>query len=80
MNSGSIAFILVCAALVLLMTPELAFFYGGLERRKNVLNTMLMAVIPLGIASILWVAIGTAYHFQEMGVGLVILIIYFLKV
>ncbi|HCN74615.1 ammonium transporter [Pseudolactococcus plantarum] len=67
MNSGSIAFILVCAALVLLMTPALAFFYGGLERRKNVLNTMLMAVIPLGIASILWVVIGYSLSFSGDG-------------
>ena len=38
MNSGSIAFIIICAALVLLMTPALAFFYGGLERRKTLLT------------------------------------------
>lgn len=67
MNSGSIAFIIMCAALVFLMTPALAFFYGGLERRKNVLNTMLMAVIPLGIASILWVAIGYTLSFSGDG-------------
>ena len=72
MNSGSIAFIIICAALVFLMTPALAFFYGGLERRKNVINTMLMAVIPLGLASILWVAIGSSLSFLEMVLGLVI--------
>ena len=67
MNSGSIAFIIICAALVFLMTPALAFFYGGLERRKNVINTMLMAVIPLGLASILWVAIGYSLSFSGDG-------------
>lgn len=67
MNSGSIAFIIICAALVFLMTPALAFFYGGLERRKNVINTMLMAVIPLGIASILWVVIGYSLSFSGDG-------------
>lgn len=40
MNSGSVSFIIICSALVFLMTPALAFFYGGLVRRKNVLNTM----------------------------------------
>ncbi|MBR2763662.1 MAG: ammonium transporter [Lactococcus sp.] len=67
MNSGSIAFIIICAALVFLMTPALAFFYGGLERRKNVINTMLMAIIPLGIASILWVVIGYSLSFSGDG-------------
>ncbi|XOW20504.1 ammonium transporter [Lactococcus cremoris] len=55
MDTGSIAFILICAALVLLMTPALAFFYGGLGRRKNVLNTMMMSLAPMALASILWV-------------------------
>ncbi|WP_332401003.1 ammonium transporter [Lactococcus laudensis] len=67
MNSGSIAFIIICAALVFLMTPALAFFYGGLEWRKNVINTILMAVIPLGIASILWVVIGYSLSFSGDG-------------
>lgn len=67
MNSGSIAFIIICAAMVLLMTPALAFFYGGLERRKNVINTMLMSVIPLGIASILWIMFGYSLSFSGDG-------------
>lgn len=41
MDSGSVCFIMICSALVFLMTPALAFFYGGLVRRKNVLNTMM---------------------------------------
>lgn len=43
-DAGSTGFMLVCAMLVLLMTPGLAFFYGGLSRRKNVVNTMIMSL------------------------------------
>lgn len=53
MDSGSIAFIIVCSALVFFMTPGLAFFYGGLGRRKNVINTMLMSVAPIAIVSVI---------------------------
>ena len=48
-DTGSTGFMLVCAMLVLLMTPGLAFFYGGLSRRKNVVNTMVMVFGVLGI-------------------------------
>ncbi|RZI48802.1 ammonium transporter [Lactococcus kimchii] len=67
MDTGSIAFILICAALVFLMTPALAFFYGGLGRRKNVLNTMMMSLAPLALASILWVIIGFSFSFSGSG-------------
>ena len=53
MNSGDIGFMLICSALVLLMTPGLAFFYGGLVRRKNVVNTMMTSVFVIGIAAII---------------------------
>ena len=53
-DTGSTAFMLVCAMLVLLMTPGLAFFYGGLSRRKNVVNTMIMAFSAIGIVAITW--------------------------
>ena len=52
------------------MTPALAFFYGGLERRKNILNTMMMVICTLGLASILWIAIGYSLSFSAV-VGLV---------
>ena len=65
MNSGDIAFILVSSALVLFMTPGLAFFYGGLERRKNVLNTMMSSVFIMGLASILWVLVGYSLSFGD---------------
>ncbi|OFI48153.1 ammonia permease [Floricoccus tropicus] len=67
MDGASIAFIIVCAALVFLMTPALAFFYGGLERRKNVLNTMMMAIIPIALASLLWLAVGYTLSFSGDG-------------
>ena len=57
-DTGSTAFILVCAMLVLLMTPGLAFFYGGLSRRKNVVNTMIMVFSAIGIVAITWTICG----------------------
>lgn len=66
METGNIAFILICSGLVFLMTPALAFFYGGLERRKNILNTMMMVICTLGLASILWIAIGYSLSFSAI--------------
>ena len=57
-DTGSTAFMLVCAMLVLLMTPGLAFFYGGLSRRKNVVNTMIMVFSAIGIVAITWTICG----------------------
>lgn len=57
-DTGSTAFMLVCAMLVLLMTPGLAFFYGGLSRRKNVVNTMIMVFSAIGIVAIAWTICG----------------------
>ena len=56
---------LVATALVLLMTPALAFFYGGLVRSKNALNTMMMSYISLGFVSVLWAVIGYSLAFSE---------------
>lgn len=63
MNNGDIAFILIASALVLFMTPGLAFFYGGLVRRKNVLNTMMSSFFIMGVASAMWVLIGYSLSF-----------------
>src|ERR687895_671755 len=63
MNQADTAWMLVATALVLLMTPALAFFYGGLVRSKNVLNTMMMSFISLGIVSVLWAVIGYSLAF-----------------
>lgn len=65
--AANIAFILICSGLVFLMTPALAFFYGGLERRKNILNTMMMVICTMGLASLIWVAIGYSLSFSGGG-------------
>jgi ammonium transporter, Amt family len=57
-NTGDTAFVLISAALVLLMTPGLAFFYGGLVRHKNVLAIMMQSFISMGVVSVLWVLVG----------------------
>ena len=58
MNQADTAWMLISTALVLLMTPALAFFYGGLVRSKNTLNTMMMSFISLGFVGILWALVG----------------------
>jgi len=62
-NSGDTAWMLISTALVLLMTPALAFFYGGLVRSKNSLNTMMMSFISLGFVGVLWAVIGYSLAF-----------------
>ncbi len=66
-NTGDTAWLLTSSALVLLMTPGLAFFYGGLARGKSVLNTMLMSFIAIGIVGVLWIVIGYSLAFGEGG-------------
>ena len=63
MNSGDTAFILVSAALVMLMTPGLALFYGGMVRSKNVLGTIMQNFILLGVISVLWALYGYSLAF-----------------
>jgi ammonium transporter, Amt family len=58
LNSGDTAWMLASTALVLLMTPGLAFFYGGMVRAKSVLNMMMMSMVTIGIVSVLWVIYG----------------------
>ena len=57
-DTGSTTFMLICTMLVFLMTPGLAFFYGGLSRRKNVINTMLMCFGTIGLVGVLWIVAG----------------------
>jgi Amt family ammonium transporter len=64
LNSGDIAWVLTSSALVLIMTPGLAFFYGGLVKRKNVVNTLISSIAIMGLASILWVLIGYSLSFS----------------
>ena len=62
-NTGDTAFMIICAALVCLMTPGLAFFYGGLVSRKNVLTIMMQSFISMGVVTILWFFIGFSLTF-----------------
>ena len=63
MNAGYTGFMLTCAALVFFMTPGLAFFYGGLVRRKNVVNTMMAIVMIMGLAVVMWALFGFSLAF-----------------
>src|SRR5712691_2151045 len=67
MNNGDIAWMLAATALVLLMTPALGFFYGGLVRSKNALNTMMMSVSALGFVGIAWALVGYSIAFSPGG-------------
>jgi Amt family ammonium transporter len=62
-NSADIAWILVATALVFIMTPGLAFFYGGMVHRKNVISTMIKSIVAAGIVSVLWVVVGFSLCF-----------------
>src|SRR2546427_11551925 len=63
-NAGDTAFVLVSAALVALMTPGLAFFYGGLVRRKNFLAIMMQSFISMGVVTTIWVTVGYSLAFS----------------
>jgi Amt family ammonium transporter len=63
MNAADVAWMLVATALVLLMTPALGFFYGGLVRSKNALNTMMMSVVALGVVGVGWAILGYSLAF-----------------
>ncbi|WP_328992466.1 ammonium transporter [Kribbella sp. NBC_01245] len=62
-NAGDTAWVLISAALVFLMTPGLAFFYGGMVRVKSVLNMMMMSAITIAVVTILWVVVGYSLTF-----------------
>ncbi|MFD6453872.1 ammonia channel protein, partial [Nocardia sp. NPDC060220] len=64
-DAGDTAWMLASAALVLLMTPGLAFFYGGMVRGKNVLNMIMMSVSAMGLITILWCLYGFSMAFGE---------------
>ncbi|MFC7471085.1 ammonium transporter [Actinomadura keratinilytica] len=71
MNGADTAFVLISAALVMLMTPGLAFFYGGMVRVKSALNMLMMSLISMGIVAILWVLYGYSLTFgDDIGGGL----------
>ena len=66
-DTGSTGFMIVCTMLVLLMTPGLAFFYGGLSRRKNVVNTMVMVFSVIGIVAVEWILVGWSFAYGGDG-------------
>lgn len=70
-NGADIAWVLVATALVFLMTPGLAFFYGGMVHRKNVISTMIKSVVAAGVVSILWVTVGFSLAFGETQGGFI---------
>ena len=63
-DTGSTAFMILCTSLVMLMTPGLAFFYGGLSGRRNILGIMMQTFVSLGVTTIMWVAIGYSLCFS----------------
>ena len=69
LSAGDTAWVLTAAALVLLMTPAVAFFYGGMTRVKSVLNMMMMSFLAIGIVTVLWVAFGYSIAFGDGGNG-----------
>ncbi len=71
MDHGDVAWMLTSSALVLLMTPGLAFFYGGFVKRKNIINTLMSSVILMGVASILWVLVGFSLSFSGDIAGII---------
>ena len=62
-NTGDTAFMIICAALVCLMTPGLAFFYGGLVSRKNVLTIMMQSFVSMGVVTVIWFIAGFSLAF-----------------
>jgi Amt family ammonium transporter len=65
LNSGDIAWMLAASALVLLMTPGLAYFYGGMIDTKNIISTMLQSFVAMGVISILWIVVGFSLAFGD---------------
>jgi Amt family ammonium transporter len=64
-NSGDTSWVLISSALVLLMTPGLAFFYGGLVRSRNVLNTMMMSLVAMALVGVTWILWGYSLAFED---------------
>ena len=70
-NPGDVAWMLTATGLVLLMTPGLSFFYGGMVRQKNVISTMLQSFMAMGIISILWIVVGFSLAFGDSLGGII---------
>ncbi|HKL39459.1 MAG TPA: hypothetical protein VJ894_02215, partial [Cryomorphaceae bacterium] len=70
-DSGDTAWMIVASAFVLLMTPGLSFFYGGMISKKHIISTMLQSFVALGVISILWVLVGFSLCFGESIGGII---------
>ncbi len=70
-SAADIAWIIVATALVFLMTPGLAFFYGGMVHRKNVISTMIKSMVATGVVTVLWVTVGYSLCFGESVSGII---------
>jgi Amt family ammonium transporter len=70
-NAGDTAFMLICTVLVFVMTPGLALFYGGLERRKNMVNNMMNSAFIMGLGIVLYVLVGYSLSFGQGGNGFI---------
>jgi len=70
-DSGDTAWMLMATALVLLMTPGLAYFYGGMVNNKNVISTMLQSFVAMGVISVMWVVVGFSLAFGSSIGGIV---------
>src|SRR5689334_11915340 len=68
---ADVAWVIVSTALVFLMTPGLAFFYGGMVHRKNVISTMIKSVVAAGVVGVLWITVGFSLSFGETWHGLI---------
>lgn len=71
MNTGDNGFVLICASLVFIMTPGLAFFYGGLVRRKNIVNTIMACAGIMGLSVVMWVLFGFSLSFGSDHGGII---------
>ena len=70
-DTGDTGFMMIAAAFVFFMTPGLAFFYGGLVRRKNVVNTIMSVMFIAGIASVMWILFGYSFSFSGNVKGII---------
>ena len=71
MNSADVCWVLICSALVLIMTPGLSLFYGGMVQKKNVISTMFQSFISMALMTLLWVVVGFSLSFGESFHGVI---------
>ena len=74
-NNADIAWIIVATALVFIMTPGLAFFYGGMVHRKNIISTMIKSIVSAGIVTVIWVVYGYSLSFGESINGIIVVLL-----